>query len=76
MYELAAQILKWLDEMWLRGELKEVMSEEEYLALRKAIEERANGVCAKPGMLRVCEKTSLLLRRGVLCRAAGVESGV
>jgi len=42
VYELTVQVLKWLDEMWLRGELKEVMTEDEYLALRKVIEERAN----------------------------------
>ena len=32
-------ILEWLDEIWLNGDLKKVMTEDEYLEFRKAIEE-------------------------------------
>jgi hypothetical protein len=32
-------ILKWLDNIWLNGELKEAMTEADYLEFRKAIEE-------------------------------------
>ena len=32
------EILEWLDKIWLSGELKESMTEEEYLEFRKAIE--------------------------------------
>ena len=33
------EILKWLDEIWLNGDLYEYMTEDEYLDFRKAIEE-------------------------------------
>jgi hypothetical protein len=33
------EILEWLDEIWLNGDLKESMTEEDYLEFRKAIEE-------------------------------------
>ena len=33
------EIIKWLDGLWLDGDLKEYMSEGEYLEFRKAIEE-------------------------------------
>ena len=33
------EILEWLDEIWLDGDLKESMTEEQYLEFRKAIEE-------------------------------------
>ena len=39
LYELHMELLKWLDEIWLDGDLKEIMTEEEYLEFRKAIEE-------------------------------------
>jgi hypothetical protein len=33
------ELLQWLDKIWLDGDLKEFMTEEEYLEFRKAIEE-------------------------------------
>ena len=33
------ELIDWLDGIWLEGELKEVMTEAEYLEFRKAIEE-------------------------------------
>ena len=33
------EILEWLDGLWLDGVLEEIMSEDEYLDFRKAIEE-------------------------------------
>jgi len=32
-------LIKWLDEIWLSGDLKESMTEDEYLEFRKAVEE-------------------------------------
>jgi len=36
------EILQWLDKIWLSGELKETMTEEQYLKFRKAIEDFIN----------------------------------
>lgn len=33
------ELINWLDKLWLDGELKEIMTEEEYLEFRKSIEE-------------------------------------
>ena len=33
------KILQWLDEVWLNGDMKENMTEEQYLESRKALEE-------------------------------------
>lgn len=37
--KLIGELLNWLDEIWFSGDLKETMTEEEYLEFRKAIEE-------------------------------------
>ena len=39
LYKLNAELLKWLDEIWLSGDLEKAITEEQYLAFRKAIEE-------------------------------------
>lgn len=39
LFELHLELLNWLDKIWLDGELKEVMTEDEYLEFRKSIEE-------------------------------------
>ena len=33
-----SEILKWLDEVWISGDLKDVMAEQEYLGFRESIE--------------------------------------
>lgn len=39
LYELHQELLKWLDEICLSGDLKETMTEEQYLEFRKAVED-------------------------------------
>lgn len=38
------RILTWLDEIWLSGELDEVMSEGEYLEFRESVEQDAGSL--------------------------------